>query len=361
MEKIVLTGGGTAGHVTPNIALFDGLRENGFEIYYIGSIDGIEKELVGKEKDVEYFGIHSGKMRRYFSMKNVTDVFSIIKGYFDARAVLKKVKPDIVFSKGGFVTVPVVYAARSRKIKVITHESDITPGLANRLTKKCSNKVCLTFPDALKQVPPPKGVFTGTPIRKALYNGDGSKAKQALGFDDKPVLLMMGGSIGAKSLNDVLRKSVPELTKKLNIIHLCGKGNLDPDMEGIKGYKQFEYLHGDLPDYLALADYIMSRAGSNAIHEFLALNKPMLLIPLPLSASRGDQILNAESFKSRGYALVLEQENMNEESLIAKVGELIEKAPEIVKNMKANPSADGTNAVIDVILTVSGKKKNDKV
>lgn len=354
-----MTGGGTAGHVTPNIALFDGLRENGFEIYYIGSMDGIEKELVGKENGVEYFGIHSGKMRRYFSMKNVTDIFSIIKGYFDARAVLKKVKPDIVFSKGGFVTVPVVYAARSKKIKVVTHESDITPGLANRLTKRCSDKVCLTFPDALKQVPPPKGTFTGTPIRKSLYSGDANKAKKALGFDDKPVLLMMGGSIGAKALNDILRKSVPVLTNKLNIIHLCGKGNLDPVMEGIKGYRQFEYLHGDLPDYLALADYIMSRAGSNAIHEFLALNKPMLLIPLPLSASRGDQILNAESFRARGYALVLEQESMDEKSLADKIDELIEKAPEIVKNMKSDSSSDGTNAVIDVILTVSGKKKEN--
>ena len=359
MSKIVLTGGGTAGHVTPNLALIDGLRANGFEIVYIGSFDGIEKELIAKENSIEYFGIHSGKLRRYLSAKNITDIFSIIRGYFDARKVLKKVKPDIVFSKGGFVTVPVAYAARSRKIKVVTHESDITPGLANRLTKKCANKVCLTFPDALKQVPAPKGTVTGTPIRKALYSGNAEKARKALGFDSKPVLLMMGGSSGAKSLNEVLRKSTPKLTEKVNIVHLCGKGNLDPAMDSVKGYKQFEYLYDELPDYLALADCIMSRAGSNAIHEFLALNKPMLLIPLPLSASRGDQILNAESFKARGDALVLEQANLNEDTLIAKIDELIEKAPDIVKNMKANPTSDGTSTVLDVILTVSGKKRTD--
>jgi len=351
MKKIILTGGGTAGHTTPNLALLPYLKEDNYEIHYIGSENGIEKSIISGISEITYHGIKSGKMRRYFSMKNFTDPVRIIKGYFEAKKLMKQIKPDIVFSKGGFVTVPVVRAAHAYKIPVISHESDITPGLANKLSKKYATRICLTFPDVLKEIKPPLGVYTGSPIRSELYSGSARKARKMLGFDSKPVLLMMGGSLGAKTINTVLREALPELLKDLNVIHLCGKDNIEEELNSLKGYAQFEYITEGLADVLALSDYILSRAGSNSIHEFLALKKPMLLIPLPLSASRGDQILNAESFASRNFALVLNQEDLNMDSLIRNIHKLRQKSHEMIKSMESETNIDGTKAICEIIRT----------
>lgn len=358
MKKIILTGGGSAGHVTPNLALKPFLEENNFEIHYVGSEDGIEKDIIAKEENIKYHSVRTGKLRRYFSWKNFTDPFRVIGGYNDAKKLMKELKPDIVFSKGGFVSVPVVAAAHKYKIPVISHESDMTPGLANKLSKRFATKLCVTFPEALKHISKEIGVFTGSPIRQELYRGNAENARKTLNFDSKPVLLIIGGSLGSKVINEAIRANLETLCKQFNIIHLCGKKNLADitDETILKSYKQFEFVRDELPDYFALADFIISRAGSNAIHEFLALKKPMLLIPLSRAASRGDQILNAKSFEKRGFAIVLEEEELTPATLLKSLGYLEKDKDKLVSAMTANKNADGTNAITDVIVEVCGLK-----
>ena len=285
MKKIVLTGGGTAGHVTPNIALMPALKKDGYQISYIGSYDGIERRLI-EELDVPYYGISSGKLRRYFDVKNFTDPFKVVKGYFEARKILKKLKPDVVFSKGGFVSVPVVLAAKSCKIPAIIHESDMTPGLANKLAIPSAYKICHNFPETADNLPEGKAVLSGSPIRQELLTGNRFKGLQLCGFnDEKPVILVIGGSLGAAAINEAVRKALPVLLPSYQIIHVCGKGKVDAAIKNCPGYIQFDYVKDELSDLLAAADLVISRAGSNAICEFLALNKPNILIPLPAGAS----------------------------------------------------------------------------
>ncbi len=315
MKKIVLTGGGTAGHVTPNIALVPKLRELGYEIFYIGSYDGIEKKLIA-DFDIPYTGISTGKLRRYFDPKNFTDPVRVIRGIREARAALKKIRPDVVFSKGGFVSVPVVRAARNLGIPVVCHESDMTPGLANRLCIPAAEKVCCNFPETVENLPKEKAVLTGTPIREELLRGNREAALRFTGLEGKkPVLMVIGGSLGAAAVNDAVRAALPELLTTYDVIHLCGKGKTDPSA-GFPGYVQYEYIKDELPDLFALADIAVSRAGANAICELLALRKPNLLIPLSARASRGDQILNARSFEKQGFSMVMEEEDVTTLKLI---------------------------------------------
>ena len=343
-KKIILTGGGTAGHVTPNLALLPRLRAEGYEIHYIGTADGIEKSLVDGLEGVTYHTISAGKLRRYFSLKNLTDPFKVVGGIFQAKRIINKVKPDVVFSKGGFVSVPVVIAAKGMA-PIVAHESDYTPGLANKITARFADRVCVTFEDTLKYVGA-KGVHTGTPIRPELYRGDRQRGLDFTGFSgEKPILLTMGGSQGAQAINDALRSALPRLTRSFDIIHLCGKGKKDASIAE-PGYVQYEYISKELPDLFAAADIILSRAGANAIFEFLALAKPALLIPLPLSASRGDQILNAESFRARGLCHVLMQEDMTAESLTNAVIEVYKQRRAIEGAIAACPQRDGTAAVM---------------
>lgn len=348
-KKIVLTGGGTAGHVTPNLALLPYLREEGYEIVYIGSQNGIERTLIEAE-GVTYYGISTGKLRRYLSKENIKDMFRVVKGISEAKKLIKKLKPDLVFSKGGFVAVPVVLGAKSNKVPVIIHESDITPGLANKIAMPSARVVCSTFPETLQYVPKGKGVHTGTPIRKELFEGDKAKGLAACGFSgEKPVLLMMGGSLGAVKLNNCLREILPELVKTFDIIHLCGKGNLDGHLRNQDGYMQFEYVSDGLNDLFAAADFIVSRAGSNSISEFLALKKPHLLIPLSARASRGDQILNAASFEKQGFARVLDEDEMTAESMKAEIFALYENKDNYVAAMENSTAGDGVEAVMTQI------------
>lgn len=320
-KKIVLTGGGTAGHVTPNIALLPELKKAGYEISYIGSKDGIEKRLI-EDYDIPYYGVSTGKLRRYFDLKNFTDPFRILKGFAEAKSVLKKLQPDIVFSKGGFVSVPIVRAANSLKIPIIIHESDITPGLANKLCIPVAEKICCNFPETMQYVPEDKGVLTGTPIREELSEGVRRKGLELCGFNEnKPVLLVIGGSQGSVIVNNCVRDSLPELLKDFQVIHLCGKGNLDESLLNTTGYKQFEYLKEDLKDAFAATDLVISRAGANAICELLALRKPNLLIPLQ-AGSRGDQVLNAASFEAQGFSMVLPEDGITSEALVSSVLEL---------------------------------------
>ena len=310
MKKIVLTGGGTAGHVTPNIALLPHLKESGFDVSYIGSYDGIEKKLIS-DFEVPYYGIATGKFRRYFDLKNFTDPFRVLKGFAEAKKYLKAIRPDILFSKGGFVSVPVVRAAASLGIPCIIHESDMTPGLANKLCIPVAAKVCCNFPETYNMLPEGKAVLTGSPIREELATGSKETGLNLCNFHNmKPVIMVIGGSLGAANVNICVRKALPELLEKYQIVHLCGKDKIDNLLLDTPGYKQFEYVKEELKDLFAMADIVISRAGANAICELLALKKPNLLIPLSAKASRGDQILNANSFMSQGFSMVLPEEDL---------------------------------------------------
>ncbi|WMI81448.1 undecaprenyldiphospho-muramoylpentapeptide beta-N-acetylglucosaminyltransferase [Anaerotignum sp. MB30-C6] len=346
MKKIVLTGGGTAGHVTPNLALLPFLKEDGWEVVYIGSEKGIERSLVEAE-GIPYYSIPTGKLRRYLSKENISDMLRVVKGVTEAKKLMKKLKPDLVFSKGGFVAVPVVLGAKANKIPVIIHESDLTPGLANKIAMPWAKTICTTFPETLGHISKKKGVHTGSPIRKELFEGSKERGLEKCGFDGaKPVLLMMGGSLGAVKLNQCLRTELPKLLEKFDVIHLCGKGNLAKDLLHQKGYKQFEYVSAGLADLFAATDLIVSRAGSNSICEFLALKKPHLLIPLSKSASRGDQILNAASFAKQGFARVLPEEEMSPLSFYENIITLYENQGKYIDKMEKSGLADGTKGVL---------------
>lgn len=349
MKRIILTGGGTAGHVTPNIALIPGLRELGYDIQYIGSYNGIEKELI-EPFGIPYHGISSGKLRRYFSVKNFTDPFRVVKGFSEARKLIKDLKPDVIFSKGGFVSVPVVLAGKKGKVPVIIHESDMTPGLANKIAIPSAVKVCCNFPETLDCLPKGKAILTGSPIRQELLSGNKIAAMDLCGFTaDKPVILVIGGSLGSVIVNNAVRQGLPKLLEDFQIIHLCGKGKTDESLKDTKGYCQFEYVKDELRDIFALSDIVISRAGANAICELLALRKPNLLIPLSANASRGDQILNARSFERQGFSMVLEEENLTEDSLVRAVHDLYDNRGTFIDSMRDSKQQDSIDTILSLI------------
>ena len=354
MKKIVLTGGGTAGHVTPNLALIPVLKEHGYEIQYLGSYHGIEKELIEKE-GIPYTGISSGKLRRYFSLKNFSDPFRILKGYSQACRFLKKEKPDVIFSKGGFVSVPVVLAAKHLHIPAIIHESDMTPGLANKLCIPSARKVCCNFPETMKYLPADKAVLTGSPIRRELLNGSPLAGYQFTGFSsEKPVLLIIGGSLGSVKVNQAVRSTLPELLKTWQVVHLCGKGNLDLSLDSLDGYVQYEYISSELKDLFAMSDLMISRAGANSICEILALRKPNILIPLSAAASRGDQILNANSFKKQGFSEVLQEEELTDTALLSLINQVYSHRQDYIHAMNKSKTADAIGTIVQLIEEAGG-------
>lgn len=349
MKRIILTGGGTAGHVTPNIALLPRLKELNYDIHYIGSYNGIEKELI-EAFGIPYHGISSGKLRRYFSLQNFTDPFRVIRGFGEAKKLIKLLKPDVIFSKGGFVSVPVVLAGKKCKVPTIIHESDMTPGLANKLSIPSATKVCCNFPETVAELPADKAVLTGSPIRQELLSGNRQKALDFTGFtDSKPVILVIGGSLGAVAVNEAVRRVLPNLLKDFQVIHLCGKNKVDPSLNGLDGYVQYEYIKDELKDLFALTDIVISRAGANAICELLALHKPNLLIPLSANASRGDQILNARSFERQGFSLVLEEEEITNENFLAAIHELYDNRAKYIDAMAKSNQQDSIDTIIDLI------------
>ena len=395
-KKIVLTGGGTAGHVTPNIALLPFLKEAGYEVVYIGSVNGIERELI-QDCGIRYVGVPTGKLRRYFDLKNFTDPFRVVGGFLKARSFLKKYRPDVVFSKGGFVSVPVVRAAAALKIPCVIHESDMTPGLANKLCFKAASKVCCNFPETVEKLPKGKAVLTGTPIRGDLFTGSREEGLRLCGFANpaagaaentgaqiacagnapaentsvksaqkpgagkasKPVLMIMGGSQGALSVNEAVRRHLDELLPDFNIVHLCGAGKYDASKEGIAGYKQFEYVKEDLKHLFAAADVIVSRAGANAIFEILALQKPNLLIPLSIG-TRGDQILNARSFEAQGFSEVLvesEEEGILDKKLVSTIRSLYQNRDKYMTAMAGAGQQGSIPTIMGLLNDLSGINK----
>ena len=352
MKKIVLTGGGTAGHVTPNMALIEKLKNEDYEISYIGSYNGIEKGLI-ESMGIPYYGISTGKLRRYFDIKNFSDPFRVLKGMSEAKKLMKQLNPDVVFSKGGFVAVPVVFAAHARKIPTIIHESDMTPGLANRLCIPKADKVCCNFAETLQFLPEGKAIHTGTPLREELFMGDRVRGLEFCGFGGvKPIILVVGGSTGAKVINEAVRDLLPTLLKKFDVIHLCGKGKCDPSYANMTGYVQYEYISDELKDLFAASDVIISRAGANSVCELLALAKPNILVPLSAAASRGDQILNAESFERNGYSYVIQEENLTNETLLEAVNYVFFNSEKYIDAMKNARQADSTALICDIIKAV---------
>lgn len=355
MKKIILTGGGTAGHVTPNLALVPELKKAGFDILYVGSYNGMEKALVENE-GIPYEGISSGKLRRYFDLKNFTDPFRVLKGFGEASAIIRRYRPDVVFSKGGYVSVPVVRAAGMKNIPVVIHESDMTPGLANKLSYSAATKICCNFPETMQYLPKDKAVLSGSPIRAEILSGSRERGFELTGFSRLlPVLLVIGGSLGSVAVNKAVRSALPELLRRFSVIHLCGKGNIDETLLNTEGYLQFEYVSEDLKDLFACADIMLSRAGANAICEILALRKPNVLIPLSAAASRGDQLLNARSFEKQGYSCVLEEEAVTAETLLSAILDTWEKKDSYIEAMNKSDAGNGVSTIVSLLTQLAGE------
>lgn len=358
MKKIILTGGGTAGHVTPNIALLPSLKKAGYDISYIGSYEGIEKKLI-EEQNIPYYGISSGKLRRYLDIKNFTDPFRVLKGFSEAKKLMKQIQPDILFSKGGFVSVPVVFAAKHYKIPVIIHESDMTPGLANKLSLPMATKICCNFPETIKLLPEGKAVLTGSPIRAELHKGTRNIGLKFAGLSTgKPVILVIGGSQGSAAINQAVRAILSQILTKYQVIHICGKDNLDNSLKNTTGYAQFEYVKNELKDVFAAADLIISRAGANAICEILSLRKPNILIPLSKAASRGDQILNADSYQKQGFSKVIEEENLTGKILWDSIEEVYQNKQTYILAMQKSTQSDAVSMICSLIQQYSKESKS---
>ncbi|WP_432405995.1 undecaprenyldiphospho-muramoylpentapeptide beta-N-acetylglucosaminyltransferase [Wukongibacter sp. M2B1] len=353
MKRIVLTGGGTAGHVTPNIALIPRLKDLGYDIHYIGTETGIERKLIERE-GIPYHIVKAGKLRRYFDMKNFTDTFKITQGFMQSLAIMNKLKPNIVFSKGGFVSSPVVWAAWMNRIPIVIHESDMTPGLANKIALPFAKSICYTFPETKKYISGEKSVLTGIPVRESLFAGKKTAGKRICGFtEDKPIILIIGGSLGSQVINKTIRGALKSILNRFQVCHICGKGNIDKNYKGIKGYKQFEYVGEELPDLFVMADLIISRAGATALYEILALRKPNILIPLSKKASRGDQILNAQSFKKQGLSYVIMEEELDKETILRGIDKVYEGRQDYISTMSSNKAGNGIDEVINVIKSCS--------
>ncbi|MDR2579289.1 MAG: undecaprenyldiphospho-muramoylpentapeptide beta-N-acetylglucosaminyltransferase [Chitinispirillales bacterium] len=348
MKKILLTGGGTAGHVTPNIALMPGLKKMGLDVHYVGTRNGMERGLVEKT-GVPYHCVSAGKLRRYFDFKNFTDLFRIALGFFQSLVLMIRLRPAAVFSKGGFVSCPVVWAAWACGVPAIVHESDITPGLANKLSIPFAKKICFSFPETEAHLPPKKRVITGLPVREGLFAGDAGRGREYCGFagDEKPVIVVIGGSLGAQAVNEAVRSALDRLLDDFNICHICGKGGKAPGAR--PGYCQLEYVNEELPDIFAMADTVISRAGATTLFELLALKKPMLLIPLGTAASRGDQILNAQSFEKSGYCKALPQDGLTGEVLAENVREVYNRRDSYVDAMGKAEAVGGVERVLEVL------------
>jgi len=354
-KRIAFTGGGSAGHVTPNIAIINEISKD-WDIFYMGSKKGIEKELIQK-LSIPYYGINSGKLRRYKDIENLWDMLRVIKGCFEARRILKKLKPNLVFSKGGFVSVPVILAAKSLKIPIYIHESDMTPGLANKISQRFSTKIFTSFEETGKFFPNHKTKVIGRPIRSEILSGSEEIGRKFLDFDKHiPILTIMGGSLGAKRINEVVRKSLKQLTAKYQVVHLCGKNNFDDELSGYPRYKQFEYVHDELSNILAATDIVITRGGSNAIFEFLSLKIPMIIIPLGLNQSRGDQILNAKAFQEKGYSLTLEEEKLNSDTLLERLNIVYKNRNEFEQNMKESQKMEALQTLVTEINKVKKMK-----
>ena len=345
-KKIIFTGGGSAGHVTLNLTLIPFFLAQGWKVCYIGSYKGIERDLVGRLPEVTYYPIATGKLRRYFSWQNFWDMLKIPLGILQAVWIVFKEKPGIVFSKGGFVSFPVVLAGRLNGCPVAMHESDVTPGLANIMSLPFVTKFFTTFTDTKKYVKDQSKVENVGPVLSDRFK-NGSKERCCVFCEfkaEKPIILAMGGSLGAQSLNQAIRQNLPELLKNYQIIHICGRGQMEEGAD-CNGYRQFEYVDTELKDFMKAADVVLSRAGSNAIFELRSLNKPMVLVPLSVHSSRGEQMLNAKAFQSDGYCEIIADEEVSDAAkLLAVLKQVYDNRKQYEKKMQADKFSATTSA-----------------
>lgn len=353
MNTIVLTGGGTAGHVTPNLALLPYLKKHFQNIHYIGSINGIEKQIIKNYQDINYHEISTVKLIRSLTLKNLLIPFKLIKSIKESYKILKQINPDVIFSKGGFVSVPVCIAGSLLKIPIVAHESDYSMGLANKLVYKKCSKMCFSFKNTYEKYKD-KGIYTGSPINEIMFTGKKRETLKHLNLDElKETILITGGSLGAQKINEVIFDSIDELLKKYNVIHIVGKNNINKKIK-YSNYKQIEFSN-NMNDLYACSDLVISRAGSNTIFELLSLKKLMILIPLPKGNSRGDQIENANYFKENNYARVIYQENLDKKELLNSIC-LTFKNKNFYLNSMKNYKTNANNLIIKEILNVISKK-----
>lgn len=327
-KHVVFTGGGTAGHVIPSIPVIERVLEDGLHVSYIGSKSGLEERLV-QGLNIGYYGITTGKLRRYLSRDNVVDAFRVFIGIYQSFWLIRKLKPVVVFSKGGYVAFPVVFAAWLNRVPIVAHESDLTPGLANRLSMPFVETLCQTFADS--NLKGKRILVTGTAVRPALRNGDAGRGRDWLNAPaDARILVIVGGSLGAEAINAVVRQTLPELTADYFVVHVCGEGKVDDQLDR-PNYQQYEYISESWGDVLACADLVISRSGANTLYELLALRKLNILIPLSARASRGDQIENAQWSERHGWSFVVPEEMLTRDSLIQAL-QFIERDREYWRN-----------------------------
>ncbi|MBI5413849.1 undecaprenyldiphospho-muramoylpentapeptide beta-N-acetylglucosaminyltransferase [Candidatus Peregrinibacteria bacterium] len=353
--RVVFTGGGTGGHVLPNIAIIDEISKlGGAEVFYIGSKKSSEQDIA-EGAGLPFYEISTGKLRRYFDLKNFVDFLKVPLGFFQAVGILRKLKPNLVFSKGGYVAVPVVLAARLLGIPVWIHEADLTPGLATKICVPFAGKIWLSFEESRRFYKGRNVEVVGNPVRSSILKGDKKRGYKFTGFSEKmPVCLVIGGSTGAQSLNKLILKNLPELLKKVQVLHITGR--IGEKFTENAHYKHFEFLDKELADCYAITDFIVGRAGSGSLFEGLALKKPMILVPLPRSASRGDQIENAEIFEKHGWAAVLNQETLSPEQLleaILKFADDKKLCDHMSANQKKSPYAKAAKKIAEAILSCS--------
>ncbi len=370
--SVVLTGGGTAGHVWPHFALFEAcnshlakaFQENKIRIHYVGSQSGMEKDLVTtNQPSWKYHSIATGKLRRYFSIKNFTDPFLILFGFLQAFFLLGNVKASIVFSKGGFVSAPVVWAAWLRGIPIVIHESDATPALATRLTLPFSLKALVAFPETIKKIPPifhSRIIEIGLPVRESLFSASHEESLKYFSLPlDKKTILIFGGSLGAQSLNKKMFEIIPILHKNHNIIHIVGKGNKF-DIPGLENYRQLEFLNEGMKFAYGAADLAICRAGASSIFELAAARVPMILIPLGMHASRGDQIINARIFMNKGWAQSIDENTFQNDSAIQLIESTLNSLEERKAALNSAPSKDAATKTGELIWNILLKNEASK-
>ena len=345
--KVVFTGGGSAGHVLPAVPVMRALRTRGAELAYIGSAGGAEADYLAGE-EVAYYGVASGKLRRYFSWRNATDAFAVLRGLWQSHRLLGRLRPDVIFSKGGFVSFPVVLAGWLRRIPVLAHESDFSPGLANRLAMPFLSVLGTSFPMERPRRLRGELIHCGSPVRPELLAGDPARGRERAGASaNVPLVLATGGSLGAEALNAVVCRAAPQLVEWCHLVHICGPGKARP--LDLPNYRAFEFVDEGWGDLLAAADAVVSRAGANALFELLTLGKPNLLVPLPRAASRGDQIENAAYAERAGYSWVIAEEDLDAVRLVEAVQGLLAERDQWTKRLRSFQAPPAVDLLADAI------------
>ena len=345
MKKIVFTGGGTAGQIIPNLAIIEELKN--YKIYYLGS-NGMEKEILKAYPQITYIEIPIAKFRRSLSLKNLLLPFKLTSAINKTKKILKKISPDLIFSKGGFVSIPPCLAANKLNIPIITHESDLSVGLANKVIARKAKYLCCSFQSTADNYQR-NAIFTGSPIRKKIMNGDKNKILSRHKIKgNNPIILIVGGSLGAMAINNTIWDNIEKITNRYTIIHIVGKNNINKAIN-TTNYIQLEFVE-DIENYFACADLVISRAGSNTIFELLSIHKPMILIPLPKSShSRGDQEDNAKYFLDNKLAFVINQNKLDIDILSQTISHTLKNKLSIIKTMQNFKNTCGNLKIISLI------------